>query len=52
MTCKGVSPFEGLEEAREYQKGTSTVYLLLWDKQLVSSIYRSFILFMKHYCDV
>lgn len=36
MACKGVKSFKGLEEASKHQKGTSTVYLLLWNKQLVS----------------
>lgn len=43
MACEGVSSFKGLKEACKYEKGTSTVYFFLWDKQLVSFIYMLFI---------
>lgn len=51
MACEGVSSFKGLKEACKYKKGTSTVYFFLWDKQLVSFIYKLFTcyIFIKYY---
>lgn len=51
MACEGVSSFKGFKEACKHEKGTSTVYFLLWNKQLVSFIYKLFIcyIFIKYY---